>query len=378
MAVVTNADNVELTCEGSFRLTGGTLGEAGKRFAKGTAIQASADGATLRLRSGNKTLTSGTDSFRLIPDEDDPVQVNRSRYRGGFEIRPGAVGGVTILNRIPMEEYLRGVVPNEISHGKPDLLEAVKAQAVAARTYALISRGQYEAAGYDLLATVADQVYSGVAVESPVVDQGLRETRGVVALYEGQPIVTNYASTCGGHTADRDEVWDKPPLPYLRGIADKGSEGDWCQGSKYYRWEETWPGEDFWRSARPNLNKEYGYAITDESRLKAVHITETGPSGRVRKLKFETTTGSYEARGDRIRWILSRPANAGPLRSILFELDMRESNGRVTQLTAKGAGWGHGVGMCQWGAMTRSRKGQDYRRILGDYYQGAQLAAIYP
>ncbi|MDZ4805877.1 MAG: SpoIID/LytB domain-containing protein [Candidatus Eisenbacteria bacterium] len=378
VAIVTNADNVELTGEGSFRLTGGALGEKGKRFDKATVILVSAKGHTLQLRANGRSITAGADPIRLIPDEDDPVQVNKSRFRGGFEIRPGAAGGITILNRIPMEEYLRGVVPNEIGHGKPDLLEAVKAQAVAARTYALISRGQYEAAGYDLLATVADQVYSGVAAESPIVDQALHETRGVVALYQGQPIVTNYASTCGGHTADRDEVWEKPPLPYLRGVPDKGTDGDWCQGSKYYRWEETWPGDQLWKAVRLNLNKEYAYGIGEESRLKSVRITETGPSGRVRKLAFETTTGTYEARGDRIRWILSRAANAGPLRSILFEIDTSESSGRLTQLTAKGAGWGHGVGMCQWGAMTRSRKGQDFRRILGDYYQGAQLAAIYP
>jgi stage II sporulation protein D len=378
VAVVTNADDIELTCEGSFRLTGGALGETGERFDKGTLIQATADAKSVRLRTNGRAITGGTDPIRLIPDEDDPVRVNKSRYRGGFEIRPGATSGVTILNRIPMEEYLRGVVPNEIGHGRSDLLEAVKAQAVAARTYALISRGQYEAVGYDLVATVADQVYSGVAAESPIVDQALLETRGVVAVYEGQPIITNYASTCGGHTADRDEVWDKPPLPYLRGVADKGSDGDWCQDSKYYRWEETWPADQFWVATRRNLNKEYGYDINEESRLKSVRITETGPSGRVRKLLFETATGDYEAHGDRIRWILSRPANAGPLRSTLFELDVTESKGRLIQVTAKGAGWGHGVGMCQWGAMTRSRKGQDYRRILGDYFQGAQFAVVYP
>ncbi len=378
VAVVTNADAVELTCEGSFRLIGGSLGEAGKRFDKGTLIQVTANSKLIRLQASGRVLTRGTDPIRLIPDEDDPIRVNKNRYRGGAEIRPGATSGVTVLNRIPMEEYLRGVVPNEIGHGKPDLLEAVKAQAVAARTYALISRGQYEAAGYDLVATVADQVYSGVAAESPIVDQALLETRGIVALYEGQPIVTNYSSTCGGHTADRDEGWDKPPLPYLRGVADKGSDGDWCQASKYYRWEETWPGDELWNIARQNLNKEYGYSINEESQLKSVRITETGPSGRARKLHFETTTGTFEARGDRIRWILSRPAKAGPLRSTLFELEATESKGRLMQLTAKGAGWGHGVGMCQWGAMTRSKKGQDYRRILADYYQGAQFAAIYP
>jgi len=376
VAVVTNAESVELSCEGSFRLTTGNTADAGKRFAATTPVTIDKANGQVRARAGATTITGGL--LRLIPDEDDPVQVNKSRFRGGFDMRPGAASGVTILNRIPMEEYLRGVVPNEIGHGKPDLLEAVKAQAVAARTYALISRGQYEADGYDLLATVADQVYSGVAAESPIVDQALAETRGVVALYEGQPIVTNYASTCGGHTADRDEVWDKPPLPYLRGVSDKGDDGYWCEGSKYFHWQETWNGEEFWTIARKALNREYAYGISDESQLKKVTITETGPSGRVRKLSFETTTGTYEARGDRIRWVLYRAANAGPLRSTLFTIDVDTSHDRVSKFTADGAGWGHGVGMCQWGAMTRSRKGQDFRKILGDYYRGVQLAALYP
>jgi stage II sporulation protein D len=379
VAVLTNAESAVVTADGAFRLLGDGLDET-TRFDGGvelTATRSGNGGVDLRsdLARFRRTVTG---SVRLVPDEDKPVRVAGSGYHGGLEIRPGAANGVTVLNRVPMEEYLRGVVPHEISHGSPQLLEAVKAQAVAARTYAIVQRGQYEADGYDLLATVQDQVYGGVSGEAPTVDQALRETRGVVATHRGEPIVTNYSSTCGGHTADRDEVWDKPPLPYLRGVPDRGGkDGAWCARSKYFRWEETWKGDEFWRLARAALNRYYGHDIPESARLGQLEVAEKGPSGRVKTLLFRTSAGEFFAYGDRIRWILPRPGNVGPLRSILFELDVDHAKGQVSRVAAKGGGWGHGVGMCQWGAMERSRGGQDYEDILEHYYQGVRLAELY-
>jgi stage II sporulation protein D len=284
---------------------------------------------------------------------------------------------LTVINEVGIEDYLRGVVPNEIPHGSLDLREAVKAQTVAARTYAIAYRGQYAAEGYDLLSTVMDQVYSGVEGESEITDRAIRDTRGVVASFQGEAIQTNYSSTCGGHTADRHEVWDKPPLPYLKGVSDKGSDFSFCSTSKYFRWEEGWGGAEFLRSVRENLARENGTRIDSTAVLKDVHVVERGKSGRVKVIEFRTDKGNFRATGDRIRWAIQRPGGAGPLRSTLFDVHAQKDHGRVVRVTLRGRGWGHGVGMCQWGAMERSRQGQSYAQILHHYYRGIRLMTLY-
>src|SRR5262249_46018476 len=145
-------------------------------------------------------------------------------------------------------------------------------------------------------------------------------TRGVVALYHGEPILTNYCSTCGGRTAARDEVWDKPPLAYLKSVSDAGAGGYFCSTSRYFKWEETWNGAELLGILRENLRREYGLEVPDGAEFRDLKILERGSSGRVRRIALETDRGTFEAHGDRIRWVLGRPSGAGPLRSTLFDL----------------------------------------------------------
>jgi stage II sporulation protein D len=378
VALMTGVDAAPVSCSvpsiatstspGGFRLD--IPADAGVEF------RANVDGVEVWLEgAGRKAFDPGP--VVLIPDKGGLITVDRNRYRGVLEVRLNARGSLTIINRVLMEDYLRGVVPNEIGHGDEALLEAVKAQAVAARTYAVAYRGRWSAEGYDLLNTVEDQVYTGAGSESKNADRAIRETRGVIGLHRGEAIMTNYSSTCGGHTASREEVWDKPPLPYLKGVSDEGGKGHFCSTSRYFNWEESWAGDEFWRIARDNLTREYSLSIPAEAVLKDLHVREKGPSGRVRVLEFETDRGTFRALGDRIRWVTQRPGSAGPLRSILFEPSVKKSKGRVSEVVFKGRGWGHGVGMCQWGAMERSRGGQSYDRILKHYYRGIRLVAVY-
>lgn len=377
VAVLNNAASVELSADEDFRISGPGLDPSGLRFTALTRLTVRRQNDRLEIIPPEGGLRLATPPpLRLATADGSFVTVEKSRYRGGLEVLAGADGGLTVINRVMMEDYLRGVVPGEIPHGDPALLEAVKAQAVAARTYAAVSIGQYEAGGYDLLATVADQVYTGREGEAPNADRAIRETRGVLVFHHGEPIITNYGSTCGGHTADRDEVWDKPPLPYLTGVSDKGGKSFWCATSRYFHWQERLDSETLWPAARAALIRYYQYQIPESARLEDIQVTGTGPSGRVRRLVFRTDHGSFEARGDRIRWMLPR-ADGGPLRSTLFELDIDRSRGQVRNVTVRGGGWGHGVGMCQWGAMERSRAGQSCGEILRAYYRGSRLATLY-
>ncbi len=152
------------------------------------------------------------------PDEQSaPVRFNEKPYRGRIEVFTNLNGSLTVVNVIGLEDYVRGVVPNELSPGGWPALEALKAQAVAARTYAVSHRGQFAAAGYDLLPTTRSQVYGGMATEHPMTTRAVAETRGVVATYHDVPINALYTSTCGGRTEDAEQIFGGEFVPYLRG-----------------------------------------------------------------------------------------------------------------------------------------------------------------
>jgi stage II sporulation protein D len=146
------------------------------------------------------------------------LQAEEAVYRGLLEVRPAEEGKVRVVNVVNLEDYLRGVVPNELSPQAFPQIEALKAQAVAARTYALAHLGDYASKGYDVCATPACQVYRGQGSEHRLTDRAVEETRGVVATWRGRPIRAYYTSTCGGHTEEGGAIFDDD-APYLRGVA---------------------------------------------------------------------------------------------------------------------------------------------------------------
>ena len=157
--------------------------------------------------------------FASADEQSSPLRFNERPYRGRLEVFTNTTGTLTVVNVVSLEDYVRGVVPNELSPGGYPAIEALKAQAVAARTYAVSNRGQFRAAGFDLLPTIRSQVYGGRATEHPLTDRAVFETRGVVATYAGAPVNALYTSTCGGHTEDGDKIFGGEPVPYLRARA---------------------------------------------------------------------------------------------------------------------------------------------------------------
>jgi len=172
----------------------------------------------------------------------EALSVDGIPYRGLIEIRGNGGGSLTIINIVNMEDYLRGVVPNELSPHSFPRMEALKAQAVAARTYALRNRGQFAAKGYDICATAACQVYKGRSTEDPLSDRAVEETRGIAATYRGMPIDALYTSTCGGHTEDGENIFEGESLPYLRGVACIPERSAWS--SLHTKASPAWPAED--------------------------------------------------------------------------------------------------------------------------------------
>ena len=167
--------------------------------------------ASRRLFSSNAPVVFASDNER-----DAPVRYNDKPYRGHIEVFANLRGSLTVVNELPLEDYVRGVVANELSPGGYPAIEALKAQAVAARTYALKNRGQFMAQGFDILPTTRSQVYRGLTSENQLSNRAVEETAGVIATYEGEPINALYTSTCGGRTESAENIFNHA-VPYLRG-----------------------------------------------------------------------------------------------------------------------------------------------------------------
>ena len=168
--------------------------------------------------SGTSPLLDSRAPVTFAPtDASTPLRFNEKPYRGQLEVFTNLNGSLTVVNVLGLEDYVRGVVPNELSPGGYGALEALKAQAVAARTYAVSNRGQYTAAGFDLLPTIRSQVYGGLSTEHPLSTRAVEETRGMIATYRGEPINALYTSTCGGRTEHAENIFNGEVVPYLRG-----------------------------------------------------------------------------------------------------------------------------------------------------------------
>jgi stage II sporulation protein D len=161
---------------------------------------------------------TGTTRLLALPAPGALLRLTGKTYRGAIEIRVDASGRLRAIDWIELESYLRGVVPSELGPEVWPQLEALKAQAVAARTYALANAGQFDEDGYDVCATPRCQAYGGASAEHPLSDRAITETRGEVATWQGQPIDALYTATCGGHTEDAKEIFPEQAAPYLVGV----------------------------------------------------------------------------------------------------------------------------------------------------------------
>jgi stage II sporulation protein D len=165
--------------------------------------------------AGKVFSSSAPVSFASDDEQNAPVRYNERPYRGRIEVFTNLRGTLTVVNELGLEDYVRGVVANELSPGGYPAIEALKAQAIAARTYALKNRGQFMSQGFDLLPTTRSQVYRGLTSENPLSTRAVDETRGLVATYNGEPINALYTSTCGGRTEDSEKIFNEA-IPYLR------------------------------------------------------------------------------------------------------------------------------------------------------------------
>lgn len=380
VGLLVDTTSVELASTAGFEVAEASGGRAVLRTAAGETLSVTANpSGGLQFSARGQVRGTAAGAVLVRPLANGTLSVGGKPYRGSALIQPASAGRVTAINVVEMEEYLLGVVPHEIGKVGADLLEAAKAQAVAARTYAVAHRGRRSSLGFDYYATVQDQVYGGSASEHDVTSRAVRETAGEIMTYRGVPIEAYYHSTCAGQTAAIDEVWNEKPRPYLVSVVDT----DPATGQAYdhfssrFRWTQRWTLPQITTILNRTLADSLPSGVRTVGDLVDMRVLERTPSGRVRRLQIETTNGTFTVGGDRVRWILKTPEDR-ILNSSKFDVQLvRGANGTITEVVAEGGGWGHGIGMCQVGAMGRARAGQGYRTILQAYYPNTELRDLY-
>ena len=340
------------------------------------ALELSAKGSTVVARSRGSLVEPGAALLRIGPAGEGWLLVDGRAFRGSVEVSARA-DSLFVVNVLPLEDYLRGVVPREIGSRVPEEREAIAAQAVAARTYTVKRFGQYGSLPFDLFASVQDQVYEGVAGEEALADDAIRETRGLVVADDSSLLEAYYSSTCGGWRADIETAWPwRASHPALRGGPDGAPGQEWCRDSRHFAWEERWTGAKLSALVREQvpiaLDLPRG-SVRGE--LRDIEVTSRDETGRTAEIEYVTDRGSWRVPGDHNRWVLRRP-DGGILRSTRVTLEVRTSGGHVQEVRATGSGNGHGVGMCQVGAKARARAGQSFREILGAYYPGTKVRPL--
>lgn len=316
----------------------------------------------------------GLSEANFIPQGNGNILIlGDKKFRGIMKILPSGKNA-QVINIVYMEDYLRGVVPPEIGERTSDEVEAVKAQAVAARTYAMAHLGQYADQQYDMKASIIDQVYDGYNTEVELVNRAIDQTEGQVLFNKDEFVNAYYHSTCGGMTDNIDNVWERVATPYLKAVADSGA----CSWSKYYSWKEFFTESTLRSRIEKYLSTERGQDFK-MSRIKDITILERTPGGRVGELIIKTDKDVFSFKKDRIRWAIGRASNPDLiLPSDRFNMDIeRDGAGYVSAVNIIGRGYGHGVGMCQCGAIGLARIGWSCDDILGHYYTNVEVRDLY-
>ncbi|MEI7473843.1 MAG: SpoIID/LytB domain-containing protein [bacterium] len=327
-----------------------------------------------------------------------------AKYKGTIEITKASnrKNTLSVINVLPLEEYLKGVVPNEmpVSFG----IEALKAQAVAARNYATRPR-VYPYKQFDICDSVQCQVYYGAATESPLSNQAIEETKGIAALYEGKPILALYSSTAGGYTESYENAFTDAnnhefvkPLPYLKGkpdivgippLNDEKSAFDFYSSkpetfdmnSNFYRWQKDFTKAELEDLLSKNLIQLSKIGLVEPKFIEGTKIVgfigfetiERGVSGKVKLLKIMSENGEWVVKKElAVRRLLEKDGKMLPSANIVFS-NQYDQQGLLNDIIIYGGGLGHGVGMSQFGAGYLSSKGWTFDNILKHYYDGISL-----
>ena len=411
VGILSNQPKVSISTNTNLKVLNADTGQVLGNFSAGQKVDVAAAGKKLTL-NGREISGNNISFLKLNNEKTSDMKVNGKEYRGDISVHiTRGKEGLTVVNTLPVEHYLYGVIAKEMSPTWH--IEALKAQTVAARSYALYNLNRHQNDDYDVCATNDCQVYGGRENEAPQVIKAVDATAGQVITYQGKLIPANFHSSSGGYTENSENVWGSYQ-PYLRGVVD------YDQKSPQYKWEKT-----ITISQLKEALSGAGYQIGVIKAIELVPLThsftntpERGVSGRVKVIRFIGSNGSAKLTGEQLRKILQ-------LKSTLFDISIMvpvaavpdfeiiknigESDQKKLEmnlppseeksfLTTKalhpisgrpgesirisGFGWGHGLGLSQWGAKAMAEQGPQgnatyFKEILKHYYQGTTVKKVF-
>lgn len=340
----------------------------------------------------------------FTPIEEDLIILDSSKYRGKILVLPSG-GKISIINELNLEEYLYGVMPMEMPPSWP--MEALKAQAVAARTYAVNNLSKWETYGFDLKADTSDQLYKGYNVEDERTNYAVDQTRGLIATYDGNPILAMYHSDSGGVTESSENVYGTD-IPYLQSVKEL-----YDVNSPHSNWQV--------KLSSDKINEVFKGIKGSIGHINDISILERNSSGRVGKVLLSGTSGEKIISGEELRKIFGLKSTlfdiVGNKTSLDLDISILTGNGSTHNVSnlkgiqvfsqgqnrsikggginilgyskqrtiddfvktspdsyvVEGRGWGHGIGMNQWGAKAMAEQGHDYINILQHYYKNIEI-----
>ncbi len=307
--------------------------------------------------------------FELKPQSDKEfVFYKGKKYYGFLRLEPDG-NNINVINRVSLEDYLKCVIPAEMPVGKESYLQALKAFAICARTYSLMKLNENQSY-FDVYIDTRDQVYGGADVEQELSDKAVEETRNLILKYDGKPAKVFYHASCGGHTANAKNVFGIRNAPYLDGVKDGDPPN--CAIAPNFSWKEDYTPDVFLDRLR-----NAGLISGNNYRIKTIKVKSRFNSGRVDVLLITLSKPNNEIKivkliGNDIRKIIRTADNSAILKSTLFKIHI-ENNGDVV---INGRGNGHGVGLCQWGAIHQSMEGKSYKQILSFYFPGTVVKEL--
>ena len=255
----------------------------------------------------------------VVLKSSSPIQADGSRFRGDLEIRVHG-NRFNVINILDLETYLRGVVPAELSGTLYPELEALKAQAIAARTYVYYNRGQFRSMGFDICATQSCQVYKGVEVEQELTDQAIRETAGEILTFDGKPINALFTAFCGGHTEDVEHVFSGDPVPYLRGVPCEGGQEDWNEIRFLSTWQPPFTASPYYRRIYLGLARLMALGILQKEHLEQLNQPATPETASLLLTRTLNRVGLSEP-DDTTPWPVNLRAIGKRLAKLLFGLE---------------------------------------------------------
>lgn len=344
VAIIQNANSLSLDIKGSYEVIDVHSGEI---LYRGRGLK-----TTVTFYKGGILLgkvKSNTDKVLVKTGPEDVILINGKVFRGRIQFIKKDNQRMLVVNNIELQDYIKGVLYHEASHYWP--LEALKAQAVVCRTYALYQKQQNLNKDFDVTGDIYSQVYGGKTSERFRTNKAVEETSGIVLMYKGKIFPAYFHATCAGHTEDASQLWNID-LAVLKGVAC-----DFCRESPHFSWHEVLPLDGIEKKL-----KDSGYKLDS---LLGIVIVNRNNSGRIISLKL------ISKKNDKI-------ISAKDFRNIIGPNTIRSTNFNITIIDRdavfEGVGWGHGVGLCQWGAYFMAKDGARFEEILKYYYPESEIA----